>query len=83
MIRSVLCCAVLFGVGSVASAGELDKEVAPAKSGMTGGTLKVSASEMDKESPTDAWYHRGGWGHHHHHYGYYGVGYRPYYGYGG
>ena len=83
MIRSMLCCAVVFGAGSVASAGELDKEVAPVKSGITAGVLKSSASEMDTESPTDAWHRRGYWGHHHHHHhhhGYvgYGFGYNAY-----
>ena len=83
MIRSILCCAVAFGVGGVASAGELDKDVMPAKAGITAGPLKASATELDKESPTDAWYQRGGWGghHHHHHHGYANFGYSNY-GYG-
>ena len=80
MIRSALCLVALFGVGSVAGAGELDKEVKVPKAGIAAGPVKLSGSELDAESPTDAWYHRGYWGHHHHHHHYGYAGYRGYYG---
>lgn len=93
MIRSALCLAALFGVASAARAGELDKEAKKPTPPAAVGLLKAG-TELDAESPTEAWYSRGHWGHHHHHYhggfgyggfggyrGYYGggFGYRPYY----
>ena len=77
MIRSALCCAALFGVGSFATAGELDKEVKAPAAGVAASPVKLAGSELDAESPTDAWHRRGYWGHHHHHHHY---GYRGYYG---
>lgn len=83
MIRSAICLAALFGVGSVASAGELDKEAKKAAPPVAVSPLKAG-TELDAESPTEAWYSRGHWGHHHHYHGGFGYGgfggYRGYYG---
>ena len=82
MMRLTLCSVFLFGLGSMARAGELDKELAtqPTNPAIVA-SAPVKGSELDKESPVAAFHGHGGWGYGFHH-GYYGGFYRPYY-YGG
>jgi hypothetical protein len=76
MTRFLLCGALALGLGATARAGELDREAksaAPAAATTAPDAAAVAAaSELDKESPQDAWRHRGWWG-----------GYRGYHGYRG
>jgi hypothetical protein len=69
--------ASLFAFGSLATAGELDREGAAKSLGTTPGPqATVSGSELDRESPTPAYHWHGGWGGYRH----FGWGYRPYFG---
>src|SRR5947209_9648428 len=82
MLRVMLVCLALTGFGAAARAGELDREAAPAKPAAVAklDPAVKSGSEMDKESPAEAYYRRGYWGGYRGHYG--GWGYRPHFGYG-
>jgi len=64
MMRAMICCLALFALAPSVRAGELDREAAkPALVAPAGATAKAPAgSEMDKESPQDAYYYRGHWG---------------------
>jgi hypothetical protein len=67
MFRTLLSTLALFGFGAVASAGELDKEAAksnaaPAAVAATTTNSPAVGTELDKESPQDAYHHHGGWG---------------------
>jgi hypothetical protein len=75
MLRTIICGLALVGLTSTTQAGELDREAAPAKGSVVakpeGVAKHVASAEMDRESPQQAHYWRGGWG------------YRPFYGWGG
>ena len=66
MMRAMICCLALFALAPSVRAGELDREAAAAKPALVtpaNATAKAPAgSEMDKESPQDAYYYRGHWG---------------------
>ena len=96
MGKYVLCCAAVLFLGTALRAGELDGErspfkagkAAPPAAGVTDQKTTVG-SEMDRESPEQAWRFRGGWGRGWRGYGWrggygswgYGWGYgRPYFG---
>jgi len=68
--------AALFISGSLAAAGELDRESAAKSLGNAPLKMTVSGSELDRESPTPAYHWHGGWGGYRH----FGWGYRPYFG---
>jgi hypothetical protein len=66
MMRAMICGLALFALAPAVGAGELDREGTPAKSALVApadATAKAPAgSEMDKESPRDAYFYRGHWG---------------------
>lgn len=90
MLRSILSLAFVAGLTLPLVAGEMDNDTTTKKTqpaatlGYGAVNTATAASELDQESPTQAWRrygwggwgcgYRGGWG-----YGW-GVGYRPYYG---
>lgn len=86
MTRLLLCGALALGLGATARAGELDRETkAAAPAAVTTApdtTATAAASELDKESPQDAWRFHGGWGGYRGFHGYRGYwgGYRGFYG---
>jgi len=91
MTRFVLCGLLALGLGATARAGELDRETKsapPAAAVAPADSTATVPTELDKETPQDAWHYRGGWGGYRGGYyggyrgGYYGGfgGYRGYYG---
>lgn len=92
MMRAMICCLALVAFAPAVRAGELDRDGVKAKPALVaaaGATAKAPAgSEMDKESPQDAYRWHGGWGGwgyrgYGHWGGWGGWGYRGYGGWGG
>src|SRR5208283_3678328 len=87
MGKYALCCAAVLFLGTAMRAGELDNERSLPKPGkavpavVTANQDATAATEMDRESPEQAWRYHGHWGGYRWHgYGWRGGYAMPYYG---